>query len=245
MLLCSEVGVISASSSRSILPLPYLFWEVMLSPWSSSSHLGPTPQIYAAVKSFFTRWPGSILHARRHHLALQPYPAASIAVCPASFAGNPASWHHCARCSRQLGESFAFPRLLPRLAIKCPSSRCTLWLPRAPHVGSTDGRLRHPCRRAAQRGTSCMMRFCLPLFPAGRAKLRRTSPSSPSSPSLSATRRSVQPISKNCRLFQRQPPRLRRTRHLYLRHHRHAGRHHQMLAHGISTGALFLLVGML
>ena len=224
----------------------YVFWEVMLVPMYFLIGIwGGERRIYAAVKFFLYTMVGSLLmlvaiidllsatHGTSRHVLTVRSPGP---VCASSS-------------NRRSSEALPVPGLLrSRSRSRCRCSRST------PGCPTRTSRRRPPgsvilAGVLLKMGTYGFLRFCLPLFPRGRAST--SLPLDPRrSPSIGiiygALVAMVQPDMKKLVAYSLgQPPGVRDAGHLRAQRRRGSrAAFIQMLNHGLSTGALFLLVGV-
>ena len=208
MLLMLEVGVIGVFLSLDLF-LFFLFWEVMLIPMYFLIGIwGHERRIYAAIKFVLYTMAGSILMLVGIIWLYNLTGTLRSAEDSASAAGRPA----CSRCTSQQ-EMLLFLAFFVAFAIKVPLFPLHTWLPDA-HVEAPTAGSVMLAGVLLKMGTYGMIRFCLPLFPECRAPccardcgagdhrhhLRRAGRAGPAQ------------SEKTRRLFQRQPPGLRRPR---------------------------------
>jgi NADH-quinone oxidoreductase subunit M len=245
MLLMLEVGVIGVFLSLDLF-LFFLFWEVMLIPMAFLIGIwGHERRIYAAVKFVLYTMAGSILmlvgiiwlynvtgtfDLPTIQQALQTRP---------ELLGATAALIHRNELLLFLAFFFAF-------AIKVPLFPLHTWLPDA-HVEAPTAGSVMLAGVLLKMGTYGMIRFCLPLFPnAARESAGWIAVLAIIGIIYGALVSLVQPNLKKLVAYSS-------VSHLgfvvlgifALHNISLQGAVYQMLAHGISTGALFLLVGML
>ena len=219
MLLMLEVGVIGVFVSLDLF-LFFLFWEVMLIPMAFLIGIwGHDRRIYAAIKFVLYTMAGSILML-----------VGIIWLYNLTGSFDLPKIQQALQDGRlftltSTQEMLLFLAFFGAFAIKVPLFPLHTWLPDA-HVEAPTAGSVMLAGVLLKMGTYGMIRFCLPLFPnaahkrramgcdAGdyRHRLRRA-----------GFARSAQP-QKTRRVFQRQPPRLRRARYLRVPQHLDAGR---------------------
>jgi NADH-quinone oxidoreductase subunit M len=239
MLLLLEVGVVGVFLSLDMF-LFFLFWEVMLIPMAFLIGIwGHDRKIYAAVKFVIYTMAGSILmlvgmiwlYSRAGTFDL-------VAIQSAIQSGGlPLSGRE---------ETLLFLAFFVAFAIKVPLFPLHTWLPDAHVEAPTAGSIML-AGVLLKMGTYGMIRFCLPLFPEAS---HRAAPYVAALAIIGiiygALVALVQPNLKKLVAYSS-------VSHLgfvvlgifAFREISLQGAVYQMLAHGISTGALFLLVGML
>jgi NADH-quinone oxidoreductase subunit M len=217
----------------------YVFWDAMLVPMYFLIGIwGYDRRVYARVKFILFTMAGSVLML----LAIL-----GLAYLHSTTAG---------------GYSFDLQRLYqldvpPQLqfwfflafalafAIKVPLLPFHTWLPDA-HVEAPTAGSVILAGVLLKMGTYGLVRFAFPLFPRPRVLRAATGGARRRRHHLRRARRDGAARHEEAgRVLERQPPRVRRARH---RGDEHAGRQgavYQMLNHGVSTGGLFLIVGML
>ena len=245
MLLMLEVGVVGVFLSLDLF-LFFLFWEVMLIPMYFLIGIwGHERRIYAAVKFVLYTMAGSILMLVGiiwlHNLSASAIPGGTFdlpAIQQMLQSGT-------IRLSA-LEEMYLFLAFFLAFAIKVPLFPFHTWLPDA-HVEAPTAGSVILAGVLLKMGTYGMIRFCLPLFPNASHK------AAPFVATLAiigiiygALVALVQPNLKKLVAYSS-------VSHLgfvvlgifAFQNISMQGAVFQMLAHGISTGALFLLVGML
>jgi NADH-quinone oxidoreductase subunit M len=239
MLLMLEVGVVGVFLSLDLF-LFFLFWEVMLIPMYFLIGIwGHERRIYAAIKFVLYTMAGSILMLVG---ILWLYNATGTFDLPLiqdalQKGALPLS---------STTETLLFSAFFLAFAIKVPLFPFHTWLPDAHVEAPTAGSIML-AGVLLKMGTYGMMRFCLPLFPDAAKKF------APAIATLAiigiiygALVALVQPNLKKLVAYSS-------VSHLgfvvlgifAFQHISMQGAVFQMLAHGISTGGLFLLVGML
>jgi NADH-quinone oxidoreductase subunit M len=245
MLLLLEVGIIGVFVSLDLF-LFFLFWEVMLIPMAFLIGIwGHERRIYAAVKFFIYTMAGSafmlvgiiwLYNASAINGAAGTFdlPAIQLALHNGDIILSPRS------------EMLLFLAFFIAFAIKVPLFPLHTWLPDAHVEAPTAGSI-ILAGVLLKMGTYGMIRFCLPLFPDAS---RRAAPWVATLAIIGivygALVALVQPNLKKLVAYSS-------VSHLgfvvlgIFAFHAISmqGAVYQMLAHGVSTGALFLLVGML
>jgi NADH-quinone oxidoreductase subunit M len=239
MLLMLEVGVVGVFFSLDLF-LFFLFWEVMLIPMAFLIGIwGHDRRIYAAVKFVLYTMAGSILMlvgilwlynatGSFDLVEIQRALQTGALVLPAET------------------EMLLFLAFFLAFAIKVPLFPFHTWLPDAHVEASTAGSV-ILAGVLLKMGTYGMMRFCLPLFPLASRK---------AAPYVAAL--AIIGIIYGALVALVQPNLKKLVAYSSVSHLGFVvlgifsfnaiamqGAIYQMLAHGISTGALFLLVGML
>jgi len=239
MLLLLEVGVIGVFLSLDLF-LFFLFWEVMLIPMYFLIGIwGHERRIYAAVKFVLYTMAGSILMLVG---ILWLYNATGTFDLPVI---QQALQNGALTLPRQT-ETLLFLAFFVAFAIKVPLFPFHTWLPDA-HVEAPTAGSVILAGVLLKMGTYGMIRFCLPLFPEASHRF------APAIATLAiigiiygALVALVQPNLKKLVAYSS-------VSHLgfvvlgifAFQHISMQGAVFQMLAHGVSTGGLFLLVGML
>jgi len=239
MLLMLEVGVVGVFLSLDLF-LFFLFWEVMLIPMAFLIGIwGHDRRIYAAVKFVLYTMAGSILMlvgilwlynatGSFDLVEIQRALQTGTLVLPAQT------------------EMILFLAFFLAFAIKVPLFQLHTWLPDA-HVEAPTAGSVILAGVLLKMGTYGMMRFCLPLFPLASRK---------AAPYIAAL--AIIGIIYGALVALVQPNLKKLVAYSSVSHLGFVvlgifsfntiamqGAIYQMLAHGISTGALFLLVGML
>lgn len=239
MLLLLEVGVVGVFLSLDMF-LFFLFWEIMLIPMAFLIGIwGHERRIYAAVKFVLYTMAGSILMLVG---IVWLYNATGTFDLPTIQA----MIHSGQLVLSERAEMLLFLAFFVAFAIKVPLFPLHTWLPDAHVEAPTAGSI-ILAGVLLKMGTYGMIRFCLPLFP-GAA--HRAAPYVAVLAIIGiiygALVALVQPNLKKLVAYSS-------VSHLgfvvlgifVFREISMQGAVYQMLAHGISTGALFLLVGML
>ena len=243
MLLMLEVGVVGVFLSLDLF-LFFLFWEVMLIPMAFLIGIwGHERRLYAAVKFVLYTMAGSILMLVGIiwlYNATGTFDLPTIQTLlhtPASQGGLELS---------QSTEMLLFLAFFVAFAIKVPLFPLHTWLPDA-HVEAPTAGSVMLAGVLLKMGTYGMIRFCLPLFPgAARRAAWWIAVLAIIGIIYGALVAMVQPNLKKLVAYSS-------VSHLgfvvlgifAFQNISMQGAVYQMLAHGISTGALFLLVGML
>ena len=228
----------------------YVFWEVMLVPmYFLIGVWGGERRIYAAVKFVLYTVVGSLLMLRRDHRALpamhgQRDRAPSRSTSPTLTAAIASGGSLIAGHDAAAGSSGLRARLR---SSRCRSSRST------PGCPTRTSRRRPPgsvilAGVLLKMGTYGFMRFNLPLFPEASRALRAAA-SARSRSSGSSTARSwrwCSPTSRSSSPTRRSATSASCVLGIFALHRQGLqGALYQMLNHGLSTGALFLIVGMI
>ena len=239
MLLMLEVGVIGVFLSLDLF-LFFLFWEVMLIPMAMLIGIwGHERRIYAAVKFVLYTMAGSILMLvgivwLYNATGTFDLPTIQQMIQTGTLVLEPRA------------EMLLFLAFFVAFAVKVPLFPLHTWLPDA-HVEAPTAGSVMLAGVLLKMGTYGMIRFCLPLFPDAA---RRAAPWVAALAIIGiiygALVALVQPNLKKLVAYSS-------VSHLgfvvlgifAFRSISMQGAVYQMLAHGISTGALFLLVGML
>ena len=239
MLLMLEVGVIGVFLSLDLF-LFFLFWEVMLIPMAMLIGIwGHERRIYAAVKFVLYTMAGSILMLvgiiwLYNATGTFDLPTIQQMIQTGTLVIEPRA------------EMLLFMAFFVAFAVKVPLFPLHTWLPDA-HVEAPTAGSVMLAGVLLKMGTYGMIRFCLPLFPEAA---RRAAPWVATLAIIGiiygALVALVQPNLKKLVAYSS-------VSHLgfvvlgifAFRSISMQGAVYQMLAHGISTGALFLLVGML
>jgi NADH-quinone oxidoreductase subunit M len=239
MLLMLEVGVVGVFLSLDLF-LFFLFWEVMLIPMAMLIGIwGHERRIYAAVKFVLYTMAGSILMLvgiiwLYNATGTFDLPTIQQMIQTGTLVIEPRA------------EMLLFLAFFVAFAVKVPLFPLHTWLPDA-HVEAPTAGSVMLAGVLLKMGTYGMIRFCLPLFPEAA---RRAAPWVAALAIIGiiygALVALVQPNLKKLVAYSS-------VSHLgfvvlgifAFREISMQGAVYQMLAHGISTGALFLLVGML
>jgi NADH-quinone oxidoreductase subunit M len=239
MLLMLEVGVVGVFLSLDLF-LFFLFWEVMLIPMAMLIGIwGHERRIYAAVKFVLYTMAGSILMLvgiiwLYNATGTFDLPTIQQMIQTGTLVLEPRA------------EMLLFLAFFVAFAVKVPLFPLHTWLPDA-HVEAPTAGSVMLAGVLLKMGTYGMMRFCLPLFPEAA---HRAAPWVAALAIIGiiygALVALVQPNLKKLVAYSS-------VSHLgfvvlgifAFRNISMQGAVYQMLAHGISTGALFLLVGML
>src|SRR2546425_1543772 len=243
MLLMLEVGVVGVFLSLDLF-LFFLFWEVMLIPMAFLIGIwGHERRVYAAVKFVLYTMAGSILMLVG---IIWLYNATGTFDLPTiqTLLHTPASQGGLELAPRT--EMLLFLAFFLAFAIKVPLFPLHTWLPDA-HVEAPTAGSVILAGVLLKMGTYGMMRFCLPLFPLASRK---------AAPYVAAL--AIIGIIYGALVAMVQPNLKKLVAYSSVSHLGFVvlgifsfntiamqGAIYQMLAHGISTGALFLLVGML
>jgi NADH-quinone oxidoreductase subunit M len=245
MLLMLEVGVIGVFLSLDLF-LFFLFWEVMLIPMAFLIGIwGHERRIYAAVKFVLYTMAGSILMLVGIIWLYNVTGTFDLTAIQQALATHPELLGSSAELIRR-NELLLFLAFFFAFAIKVPLFPLHTWLPDA-HVEAPTAGSVMLAGVLLKMGTYGMMRFCLPLFPqASRDSAPWIAVLAIIGIIYGALVSLVQPNLKKLVAYSS-------VSHLgfvvlgvfALHNISLQGAVYQMLAHGISTGALFLLVGML
>ena len=239
MLLMLEVGVVGVFLSL-VLFLFFLFWEIMLIPMAFLIGIwGHERRIYAAVKFVLYTMGGSILMLVGIVWLYNATGSFDLPVIQQMIATGTLT-------VEPRAEMLLFLAFFVAFAVKVPLFPLHTWLPDA-HVEAPTAGSVMLAGVLLKMGTYGMIRFCLPLFPEAS---RRAAPWVATLAIIGiiygALVALVQPNLKKLVAYSS-------VSHLgfvvlgifAFRSISMQGAIYQMLAHGISTGALFLLVGML
>jgi NADH-quinone oxidoreductase subunit M len=245
MLLLLEVGVVGVFLSLDLF-LFFLFWEVMLIPMAFLIGIwGHERRIYAAVKFVLYTMAGSILMLVGIIWLYNVTGTFDLPAIQQALATHPDALGASVEIIRR-NELLLFLAFFFAFAIKVPLFPLHTWLPDA-HVEAPTAGSVMLAGILLKMGTYGMMRFCLPLFPdASRRCARYIAAFAIIGIIYGALVSLVQPNLKKLVAYSS-------VSHLgfvvlgifALHNISLQGAVYQMLAHGISTGALFLLVGML
>jgi NADH-quinone oxidoreductase subunit M len=243
MLLMLEVGVVGVFLSLDLF-LFFLFWEVMLIPMALLIGIwGHERRVYAAVKFILYTMAGSIfmlIGITWLYNSTGTFDLPTIQTLlhtPASQGGLELS---------PTTELFLFLAFFVAFAIKVPLFPLHTWLPDA-HVEAPTAGSVMLAGVLLKMGTYGMIRFCLPLFPgASRRAAGWVAALAIIGIIYGALVAMVQPNLKKLVAYSSVSHLGFVVLGIFAFHSISVqGAVYQMLAHGISTGALFLLVGML
>jgi NADH-quinone oxidoreductase subunit M len=244
MMLMLEVGVVGVFLSLDMF-LFFLFWEVMLIPMAFLIGIwGHERRIYAAVKFVLYTMAGSILMLVGILWLYNATGSFDLPVIQDALARHPEILG--SPETRSFNELLLFLAFFVAFAIKVPLFPLHTWLPDA-HVEAPTAGSVMLAGVLLKMGTYGMMRFCLPLFPnASHRAARVIAVLAIIGIIYGALVALVQPNLKKLVAYSS-------VSHLgfvvlgifSFNAIAMQGAIYQMLAHGISTGALFLLVGML
>ncbi|HUC55346.1 MAG TPA: NADH-quinone oxidoreductase subunit M [Candidatus Cybelea sp.] len=243
MLLMLEVGVVGVFLSLDLF-LFFLFWEVMLIPMALLIGIwGHERRVYAAVKFILYTMAGSIfmlIGIIWLYNATGTFDLPTIQILlhtPASEGGLELS---------STSEMLLFLAFFVAFAIKVPLFPLHTWLPDA-HVEAPTAGSVMLAGVLLKMGTYGMIRFCLPLFPeASRRAAGWVAALAIIGIIYGALVAMVQPNLKKLVAYSSVSHLGFVVLGIFAFHSiSMQGAVYQMLAHGISTGALFLLVGML
>jgi NADH-quinone oxidoreductase subunit M len=244
MLLMLEVGVVGVFFSLDLF-LFFLFWEVMLIPMAFLIGIwGHDRRIYAAIKFVLYTMAGSILMLVGilwlYNLSTKVVPGGTFDLVEIQ------QLLQSGRIDLGGAEWWLFIAFFLAFAIKVPLFPLHTWLPDA-HVEAPTAGSVILAGVLLKMGTYGMMRFCLPLFPIASRK---------AAPYVAAL--AIIGIIYGALVALVQPNLKKLVAYSSVSHLGFVvlgifsfntiamqGAIYQMLAHGISTGALFLLVGML
>ncbi len=243
MLLMLEVGVVGVFLSLDLF-LFFLFWEVMLIPMALLIGIwGHERRVYAAVKFVLYTMAGSILMLVG---IIWLYNATGTFDLPAIqvLLHTPASQGGLELAPRT--EMLLFLAFFLAFAIKVPLFPLHTWLPDA-HVEAPTAGSVMLAGVLLKMGTYGMIRFCLPLFPeAAHRAAGWVAVLAIIGIIYGALVAMVQPNLKKLVAYSSVSHLGFVVLGIFAFHNiSMQGAVYQMLAHGISTGALFLLVGML
>src|SRR6266699_4292579 len=239
MLLMLEVGVVGVFLSLDLF-LFFLFWEVMLIPMAFLIGIwGHERRVYAAVKFVLYTMAGSILMLVGIIWLYNSTGTFDLPTIQQMLANG-------AMVLAPRTEMLLFLAFFLAFAIKVPLFPLHTWLPDA-HVEAPTAGSVILAGVLLKMGTYGMMRFCLPLFPLASRK---------AAPYVAAL--AIIGIIYGALVALVQPNLKKLVAYSSVSHLGFVvlgifsfnaiamqGAIYQMLAHGISTGALFLLVGML
>jgi NADH-quinone oxidoreductase subunit M len=245
MLLMLEVGVIGVFLSLDLF-LFFLFWEVMLIPMAFLIGIwGHERRIYAAIKFVLYTMAGSILMLVGIIWLYNVTGTFDLPAIQQALQNKPELLGGTADIIRR-NELLLFLAFFFAFAIKVPLFPLHTWLPDA-HVEAPTAGSVMLAGILLKMGTYGMIRFCLPLFPnAARESAGWIAVLAIIGIIYGALVSLVQPNLKKLVAYSS-------VSHLgfvvlgifALHNVSLQGAVYQMLAHGISTGALFLLVGMI
>jgi NADH-quinone oxidoreductase subunit M len=239
MLLMLEVGVVGVFLSLDLF-LFFLFWEVMLIPMALLIGIwGHERRVYAAIKFVLYTMTGSILMLvgiiwLYNATGTFDLPAIQQRLASGGLALEPST------------EMLLFLAFFLAFAIKVPLFPLHTWLPDA-HVEAPTAGSVMLAGVLLKMGTYGMMRFCLPLFPqASRRAAGWVAALAIIGIIYGALVSMVQPNLKKLVAYSSVSHLGFVVLGIFAFHNvSMQGAVYQMLAHGVSTGALFLLVGML
>jgi NADH-quinone oxidoreductase subunit M len=239
MLLMLEVGVVGVFLSLDLF-LFFVFWEVMLIPMAFLIGIwGHERRIYAAVKFILYTMAGSILMLvgivwLYHATGTFDLPAIQQVLAQGIVVLTPTQ------------ETLLFLAFFIAFAIKVPLFPLHTWLPDA-HVEAPTAGSVMLAGVLLKLGTYGMIRFCLPLFPAAaRRAAHWVAILAIIGIIYGALVAMVQPNLKKLVAYSSVSHLGFVVLGIFAFHNiSMQGAVYQMLAHGVSTGALFLLVGML
>jgi NADH-quinone oxidoreductase subunit M len=243
-LLMLEVGVVGVFLSLDLF-LFFLFWEIMLIPMALLIGIwGHDRRIYAAVKFVLYTMAGSILMLVGILWLYNATGTFDLVQIQAALQNNPRILGSSGGVSAT--EILLFLAFFVAFAIKVPLFPLHTWLPDA-HVEAPTAGSVILAGVLLKMGTYGMMRFCLPLFPLAS---RRAAPY--------VAVLAIIGIIYGALVAMVQPNLKKLVAYSSVSHLGFVvlgifsfnaiamqGAIYQMLAHGITTGALFLLVGML
>src|SRR5439155_7050310 len=245
MLLMLQVGIIGVFLSLDLF-LFFLFWEVMLIPMAFLIGIwGHERRIYAAVKFVLYTMAGSILMLVGIIWLYNVTGSFDLPLIQQALATRPELLGATAELIRR-NELLLFLSFFFAFAIKVPLFPLHTWLPDA-HVEAPTAGSVMLAGVLLKMGTYGMMRFCLPLFPeASHRAARWVAVLAIIGIIYGALVSLVQPNLKKLVAYSSVSHLGFVVLGIFALHN--ISMHdavYQMLAHGISTGALFLLVGML
>jgi len=243
-LLMLEVGVVGVFLSLDMF-LFFLFWEIMLIPMALLIGIwGHDRRIYAAVKFVLYTMAGSILMLVGMLWLYNATGTFDLVEIQAALQNNPNILGSSGGVSTT--EILLFLAFFVAFAIKVPLFPLHTWLPDA-HVEAPTAGSVILAGVLLKMGTYGMMRFCLPLFPLASRK---------AAPYVATL--AIIGIIYGALVAMVQPNLKKLVAYSSVSHLGFVvlgifsfnaiamqGAIYQMLAHGITTGALFLLVGML
>jgi NADH-quinone oxidoreductase subunit M len=240
MLLLLEVGVIGVFVSLDLF-LFFVFWEVMLIPMAFLIGIwGHERRIYAAVKFFLYTMAGSALMLVGIIWLYRVTGTFDLPTIQSILADNPSL------LGGSQNEMLLFLAFFIAFAIKVPLFPLHTWLPDA-HVEAPTAGSVMLAGVLLKMGTYGMLRFCLPLFPEASHKAGHwIGVLAIIGIIYGALVAMVQPNLKKLVAYSSVSHLGFVVLGIFAFHEISVqGAVYQMLAHGISTGALFLLVGML
>jgi NADH-quinone oxidoreductase subunit M len=249
MLLMLEVGVVGVFLSVDLF-LFFLFWEVMLIPMALLIGIwGHERRVYAAVKFVLYTMAGSILMLVGIiwlYNATGTFDLAGIHTATLNVPGIQEILQSGALTLAPRTEMLLFLAFFLAFAIKVPLFPLHTWLPDA-HVEAPTAGSVMLAGVLLKMGTYGMIRFCLPLFPnASRRAAGWVAVLAIIGIIYGALVAMVQPNLKKLVAYSSVSHLGFVVLGIFAFHNiSMQGAVYQMLAHGISTGALFLLVGML
>ncbi len=245
MLLMLEVGVVGVFLSLDLF-LFFLFWEVMLIPMAFLIGIwGHERRIYAAIKFVLYTMAGSILMLVGIIWLYNVTGTFDLPAIQQALQNRPELLGSTAELVRH-NEMLLFLAFFVAFAIKVPLFPLHTWLPDA-HVEAPTAGSVMLAGVLLKMGTYGMIRFCLPLFPhAAREAAPYVAVLAIIGIIYGALVSLVQPNLKKLVAYSSVSHLGFVVLGIFAFHNiSMQGAVYQMLAHGISTGALFLLVGML
>jgi NADH-quinone oxidoreductase subunit M len=245
MLLMLEVGVVGVFLSLDLF-LFFLFWEVMLIPMAFLIGIwGHERRIYAAIKFILYTMAGSILMLVGIVWLYNVTGTFDLPAIQQALQNRPELLGASAELIRR-NELLLFLAFFVAFAIKVPLFPLHTWLPDA-HVEAPTAGSVILAGVLLKMGTYGMIRFCLPLFPhASRDAAPYVAVLAIIGIIYGALVSLVQPNLKKLVAYSSVSHLGFVVLGIFAFHNiSMQGAVYQMLAHGISTGALFLLVGML
>jgi NADH-quinone oxidoreductase subunit M len=249
MLLMLEVGVVGVFLSLDLF-LFFLFWEVMLIPMALLIGIwGHERRVYAAVKFVLYTMAGSILMLVGIiwlYNATGTFDLAGVHTATLNVPGVQEILQSGTLTLAPRTEMLLFLAFFLAFAIKVPLFPLHTWLPDA-HVEAPTAGSVMLAGVLLKMGTYGMIRFCLPLFPnASRRAAGWVAVLAIIGIIYGALVAMVQPNLKKLVAYSSVSHLGFVVLGIFAFHNiSMQGAVYQMLAHGISTGALFLLVGML
>jgi NADH-quinone oxidoreductase subunit M len=249
MLLMLEVGVVGVFLSLDLF-LFFLFWEVMLIPMALLIGIwGHERRVYAAVKFVLYTMAGSILMLVGIiwlYNATGTFDLAGVHTTTLNVPGVQEILQSGTLTLAPRTEMLLFLAFFLAFAIKVPLFPLHTWLPDA-HVEAPTAGSVMLAGVLLKMGTYGMIRFCLPLFPnASRRAAGWVAVLAIIGIIYGALVAMVQPNLKKLVAYSSVSHLGFVVLGIFAFHNiSMQGAVYQMLAHGISTGALFLLVGML